>query len=159
MSENLVAHVPEPAVEQLRTCPDCGARLADGADVCWLCRANLAGDDALVAAEVVAPPRLPAQSVGHQALASLLLFAALAVVLTGVAVQAPGAAIALAFLSLPAFVAMLVVSGRKRRAGTPVTFSGRLATFLVALALGTFALGGIVVVILIAAFIACLRSL
>jgi hypothetical protein len=138
----------DPSPEPYSTCPDCGAPLAGAGVPCGRCQGAEASQESLSTAseppttpfaEGWTPPSPPhpvplpdaPQHAGfHFSLASLMLFVTLVAVIMGVASVAPGLAIALAVLAVPALVHTAVLAMRRRARGEPLSPADKLSLFL-----------------------------
>jgi hypothetical protein len=125
-------------------CPDCGAAIVPGAKKCWLCAlkaesavqpardATSTTRDAPIPLNPYASPAPPSDHLSRTfSLSSMFLWTTLVAVVMGVATFAPGLAIALAILSLPAAVRTIgAVYRRKQRLGQPIPTFEKIETFL-----------------------------
>lgn len=131
-------------------CPKCEAVTRPG-QPCWLCR-NVAAAD-VYEAEIVdssssstpvpdnpyAAPSLPSE-LGGAGWESILLIVGLVAVLSALFAVAPGHAVLLAMVTLPALVRTVVVIGKKSRRGETVSRSERSMLFFASVA-GVIAAG------------------
>jgi hypothetical protein len=141
-------------------CPDCGAAIVPGAKKCWLCAlkaesavqpardATSTTRDASIPLNPYASPAPPIGNLDRTfSLSSMFLWTTLVAVVMGVATFAPGLAIALAILSLPAAVRTIgAVYRRKQRLGGSIGALEKIETFIASL--------GIVLAIVLGAVIA-----
>lgn len=127
-------------------CPDCGAPLVPGAKQCWLCRLK-AGDVVGAAAKGQVPPPNPYASpapppdanLGRTfSLASMFLWTTLVAVLAGLARFAPGLAIGVAVLSIPAGIRTVgIIRRRKTRIGKQLSAMEKIEAFFASLGVMT----------------------
>ena len=143
---------PEPDL-----CPRCGADVEPGRMTCWLCSAPLgvaarAGEGASPAAAI---PRTAFVPPDHTySLQSLLLIITLVAVSLGIAVQVPGLGIPLAVLAAPALIRTMVIRGRRRVKGQPMTAGDKVLAFL-----GSLAVVAVIATASIGAFVAICFSI
>jgi hypothetical protein len=137
----------EPTLPQNATCPECGAELVPGAKKCWLCALKAAAkapprrDESTTGREAAAPQNpyaSPAPASDHLdrtfSLTSMFLWTTLVAVVMGVASFAPGLAIMLAVLSLPAAARTIgAVYRRKQRRGGSIGAAEKVETFIASL--------------------------
>lgn len=122
-------------------CANCGAENILPAKVCWLCKQGLA-----------LPPVLSQAVRQNQStpltfsIASVLLLTTLSAVFFSVLMMAPGLAILLAILSLPALVRTGLAAHRRSQLGKPIPPMRKLLWFLSSLTVTTI----LVVVVLVA---------
>jgi hypothetical protein len=147
---------PTP-LPQTANCPECGAALVPGAKKCWLCelkagspdQSGSAGSasqrDSTTPPNPYASPAPPSEHLDRTfSLTSMFLWTTLVAVILGVSTFAPGLAVMLAILSLPAAVRTIgAVYRRKQRRGGSISASEKIETFLASF--------GIVVAIVIGA--------
>jgi hypothetical protein len=126
-------------------CPECGAALAPGAKSCWLCALKAKAPDASTPRNPYASPAPPSEHLDRTfSLTSMFLWTTLVAVIMGVATFAPGLAVTIAILSLPAAVRTIgAVYRRKQRRGGSISASEKIETFIASF--------GIVVAIVIGA--------
>lgn len=123
-------------------CPICGASNSPPASVCWLCKQNLSEGTATDVQSIV-----PRQTSSFTfSIASILLTTALFAVFFGVLMMAPGLAILLAILCVPALVRTGLVFQRRSQLGKPVPTGQKFFWFLSSLTVTTI----VVVVVLVA---------
>jgi hypothetical protein len=137
---------------QLKICPECGADCGGTAQSCWMCQANLANVETIVAAEEVANQavravRRPPNAVSEAffATSTILLVIAALVVGIGLMINEPGLGIVFAIVASPALIAT-VVRTRFRQATTgTVSWAERFATLIVsgALTIGILSMLGV----------------
>jgi hypothetical protein len=141
----------------VRYCADCGAPVDADQPACWMCGAAMSPArtvPAVVPAPIAThtapqpvprqaqPPPLPPPSLHPPAIAlvgdrnpwqfsiaSLFALMTLAAVCLGVALRAPGLAIALAIAAAPALVRTFGISSMWRKAGQPLTLTEQCLTF------------------------------
>lgn len=106
-----------------RVCMHCGAELSGRAD-CWLCHSK--SDDPQLHLDSSSARPAPIQF----GLDSILLLMTFVAVICGVFAVAPGAAVIIAVLSLPALVRTAVLARRDRVAGQPMGWGTKALTFL-----------------------------
>ena len=114
-------------------CPNCGATYEPPASVCWLCHQNLP-TDAPRGTGTLAPESSFSFTFS---IASILLATSLFAVFFGVLAMAPGLAILLAVLSVPAFVRTGLVVHRRSQLGKPVSAARKFLWFLGSLTVTT----------------------
>ena len=107
-------------------CPNCRASYSPPASVCWLCKKSLpeetTGDVATID---------PSQGLSFTfSIASILLVTTLSAVFFGVLMIAPGLAILLAILCVPAMVRTGMVVQRRGQLGKPVPIERKVLWFL-----------------------------
>jgi hypothetical protein len=134
---------PAPTVEH--HCPHCGAELyALGARECWMCRGPLTPQEGL--AEQVILPASTGDRLG------LVLFCLLiALVFVGLAVAAPGLALLLGILAVPALLQMANIAARRRKEGWPLSGREKVGTFLATLGL----IVAVILALVVAVFATC----
>lgn len=125
-------------------CAKCGADNILPAKVCWLCKQGL---------ELPQVPQLPSEPERQSknaslsfSIASVLLVTTLSAVFFSVLKMAPGLAILLAILSLPALVRTGLAAHRRSQLGKPISPMRKLLWFLGSLTVTTI----LVVVVLVA---------
>jgi hypothetical protein len=128
-------------------CSECGAANREGTTKCWLCGAATLADDIPYAELVPEPARLSGQQF---TLSGLFILITLVAVVSGVWVQEPGAGFSLAVIGVPALLATLIRTARKRQRGETVTRADQFVTLLLSAA-ATF---GILMMLMVAAFVA-----
>jgi hypothetical protein len=104
-----------------RICPQCGAPVAAGKVLCWLCN-----EPVPVAAEPGPPPHTGRFQFG---LSTLLTVITLAAILLSIGVTSPGLGIVAAMLALPALVRTCVVAARRRSEGESLSASEKAGVF------------------------------
>lgn len=107
-------------------CPRCGEINLPGVTTCWTCgQTGLRTDSAVPAREV--EPRDPLNEYGTLfVITGAVLLAAGATVCLGVLMEAPGIAIILAIVTVPAFVRTGLVVRRRSQLGKPVSQEKRI---------------------------------
>ena len=123
---------------ELVACQHCGAANSLERTDCWLCHGAMPGDQ-----PQVSPPRRSPQSF---ALSSLFLMVTLIAVCMGVAVAAPGMAVVLLIVVVPALVRTFAATNRDEHVGDNPTVADKLANFVISI--------GLVLLVCVAAFIA-----
>ncbi len=125
-------------------CLNCGADRLPSASVCWLCKQNLAE----VTATDVEIIEVRENTSFTFSIASILLATALFAVFFGVLMMAPGLAILLAILCVPALVRTGLAFQQRSEAGKPVPTGRKFLWFLSSLTVTTI----VVVVVVVASF-------
>jgi len=130
-----------------RTCDQCGAANSATRRECWQCGAQITS---LVSSEsdvnLFASPAVPEQEFSTgQNLSSLLLLVALAAICLGIAAIAPGLAIVLAVLAVPALIRTSGILGRRQQRGVMSNFVEKILLFV-----GSF---GVILVIVVSVVI------
>ena len=119
-----------PAADKLdvNICPNCGADISD-APICWLCYSEWKTAEVEAASRtkpnIVTPPAPIQFGVG-----ALLLLITYVAVLCGVFTIAPGWALVLVLLTLPAFIRTAFVARRERGRGRPMDMAEKTLVFL-----------------------------
>jgi hypothetical protein len=132
-------------------CPRCGAELAPGRTVCWLCHTNLS---ALGQGDSMPPPvprrhNEPAQS----SLSSLLLFVILIVILGGMIATSPGIGILVTVLAIPALLRTAFITWRRRREGEFVSAGDQAGQFMLTLLIVFASCVAIAITVVVAFFV------
>ena len=139
--------VPNPAVES-KICVECGAENWAYAADCWLCKRDLSDVEAVVNAEIVAPP-VSTSANTFFAVVTGILGIVLVLIGIGLYLEEPGAAIGYMILVIPPLIATIVRTMAKQ-GERPVGWGERLATFLIS----SVVFFGILVMLCIAAVVA-----
>ena len=117
------------STERLR-CPDCQATYPQAGNRCWLCGRALPDTAATTAAT---PPMIaqiiPAESPWTFSISSLMLVTMLAAVCLGLWAIAPGLAVVVSVVALPALARTFTASARRKARGERLTPLQNLATF------------------------------
>jgi hypothetical protein len=123
MSENTVSAV----------CPNCLASNSHPASVCWLCKTPLPDSTPTGIQSIGPSPNSPFAF----SIASLLLATTLCAAFFGIFINAPGLAILLAILSIPAFVRTGLILQRRSQLGKPIAAGQKFLWFLGSLTVTT----------------------
>ena len=119
-------------------CPNCGATYSPPASVCWLCKKNLPTDAPASVGSLDRKTLDPGEKFSFTfSIASILLATTLIAVFFGVLTMAPGLAILLAILSVPAFVRTGLAVHRRSQIGKPVSPASKALWFLGSLTVTT----------------------
>lgn len=115
-----------------RRCPECGAENSATRRVCWLCGAPLTSQPVPAREEnIYASPAIPEQELSQSfSLSTLLLLVTLVSLGLGVATIAPGLAILLAILVVPALIRTSGIVGRRQQRGAPARAEEKIRFFL-----------------------------
>ncbi|MGO8689882.1 MAG: hypothetical protein ACLQLG_09620 [Thermoguttaceae bacterium] len=152
-------------------CPHCGAMLAPGREVCWLCGGAAAarpGGAAVAAATAAARIQSgsfaeyrPAATRGRFqfGLSSLLLIMTLVAILCSIIKMAPGLGIVLAILALPALVRTCIAASQEGASGQPMPFGKKLGVFLLTMVMSYAVLAAAGIAASVAFFFTCLATL
>ncbi len=120
----------EPSAAEPIWCGACGAENASPRGACWLCGVALR-ETAGEGENFYAPPRPTAEDLAPSfSLSTLLLVMTLIALCLGVGAIAPGIAVVLVILSVPALVRTSGILHRRQRAGQPPTLETKLRLFL-----------------------------
>jgi len=134
----------------LKLCPECGAGLAAGAPVCWLCRRDLADSSEVVMAELVPDSKRVDALEIVLAISTLVIVVLMVLVGIGCFVSAPGLGVAYALFAAPPLIITLLRTQRQQAATGKVSWADRLLTLVLSTALSA----GVAMLLAVAAFIA-----
>ena len=125
-------------------CPQCSAELSQSATTCWLCDAPCESGPANVERQLLETP-VPRRGPWTFSLMSLFAVMTATAVLLGLAAIAPGLAMVMTVLSIPAWIRASTYSRRWRHAGHPLTPGEQFVSFMGSLVVvATMALATIV---------------
>ncbi|MCE9524878.1 MAG: hypothetical protein K8R36_02340, partial [Planctomycetales bacterium] len=110
-------------------CPQCSAATQPGATTCWLCGARLESDSANAERQQTPAP-VPRRGPWTFSLMTLFAVRTPTAVLLGLAAIAPGQAVVLTVLSIPAWVRAFTYSRQWRKAGRPLTPGEQFVSFV-----------------------------
>ena len=139
--------MPDTSLSHEVDCPHCGAGNQNAGGLCWMCRQKIHGEEEIITAEVIAPPKFVPQTFSFS-LASIFAIMSLVAVGFGLAQIEPGMGILFAFVSFPAVIITFVrTRAEQRTKGRQVGWGERILTFVLsaaavfaALAIAQFAL-------------------
>jgi hypothetical protein len=118
----------EASQDRPLACPQCGARLAAGSEVCWLCGAAVAAAESqpptTQAAALPAPPAPVVRHAGASfSLGTLFVVMTLVAICCGLFIAAPGLGITVCIVLAPVLVRTAMVVNRREAAGRPVSMA------------------------------------
>jgi len=135
------------------SCPECGAHVQPTASQCWLCGSRL---EKIVPAVLV--PTAPERSPYSFSLMTLFIVVTLVALTAGLAVIAPGLAVLLVVIAVPALIGASIRTHRMQAAGRQVTWSDRIVGAITGTAVTLGALYFIVLAGVAALFLICAYS-
>ena len=137
-------------------CPECRAVCRADEGRCWLCGHSFIGHDAdIVPAELVPePPAYNPRARYQFGLSTLLLITTLTAIVLSVWKMAPGLAVLLTVVLVPALIRVGLASGNAQAVGQPMSWGAKTAMAVRTAAVTFGILVGIVVLLIVAGFVA-----
>lgn len=136
-------------------CPECRAVCRADEGRCWLCGHLISGHDAdIVQAELALESVYNPRARYQFGLSTLLLITTLTAIVLSVGKMAPGLAVLLTVLLVPALIRTGLASGNAQAAGQPMSWGAKTAMTVRTATLTFGILLGIVLLLAVAAFVA-----